>query len=140
MIHQVAVFFAVLYIRLLLAALVLLGCLGCANTTRSDVRLDNVGPVHFRLVGCYNMDSGSAVVVDADGSVPLAGVPVPVGLDLVSTAMSGAASIDIRNASSVTFEVLGTGNQNGKSYETRTKAGERVLIGEVVSELSADPE
>ncbi|MFH1738530.1 MAG: hypothetical protein ABIH23_05945 [bacterium] len=123
--------------KLILATIALsLLLVGCGNTVRNDVVMDNVGPVHFKLAGCYNMDAGSSVTVNASGQPVISGVQTPIGFDLISTAMSGAASIRITNASSVTFEVLATGNHHGKSYEAKSNNGvEHILIGENASEL-----
>lgn len=122
--------------RIILIAVLPLA-LGCANMSRQTIEMDHPGDVIFRVAGSYNLDLLGAVIIDGGTTIPISGVPIPIQINVASQAMFGTSNIKISNASSVLFEIMATGNQNGGGYEY-TSTEEHLLIGDHGAELESE--
>lgn len=110
----------------------------CGTTGTRTIYIGDIG-ADFEILaeGSFNQAKGQSVQVDADGSVPVSGAPVPVKLGIDSPALVGDTQIYADSVKgTVRYIIRGSGNQNFDSAEIIHSASRtHTLLGELESQI-----
>ncbi len=122
-------------ISIILLSLTLFSCASSLN--QKGIVIGEVDQdVNFRLVGSYGQEENLTNILSGETNIPIENMTIPAEIFFNRSGVSSDLDLEIgRVGGTLDVEVIGSGIQNGKSYEVKTNK-EHILVGEYESQIN----